>query len=317
TIPFKAIPPTSSYGNTLGAIDGHLFVGASSRSGCALAALQPTSLRIASTRSTSCDDPLVDGENVMPVESVTPRGNNVGEVRIAVRVGTTGSFRLGPVVTKYLTSSDTRPEWTYGGGYLWLYSVGNPGGGSGGPNLPSQVLRISLTTGLVLTRVSMPPLVRITLAADDDGLWFAPSIETVVSSTRSACVKRANARGSRKERRAAQLLRDVLSLGQRCAGSVSAGTQEDFGIVDEAVGELVRVPDLSKEPTAPATAMTLEPSSRSASGAKRAAASWCSARRTLGRWPTGWASSTARRVPRVVTSPRLRGARAASGQAQR
>jgi hypothetical protein len=182
TVPFTGLPSSSQYEGTLGALGGHLVVGMSSDSGCQLANVGATSLRVASIRSTACDDPALDGEAVMPVESLTAPGNEIGEVRIAVRAGSGSTCRLGPVVVRYLNYSDTRPEWTYGGGYLWLYSVGNPSKGAGGPALPAQVLRISLSTGRVLDRVSMPSLVRITLAADDDGLWFAPSSETGVTA---------------------------------------------------------------------------------------------------------------------------------------
>ena len=117
------------------------------------------------------------GERAVPVESVEPAGSSVGEVRIAVLDPETGSFRLGPVVMRYGNISDGRPEWTYGADDLWLYDVGT-GGGAVGPHLPAEVLRISASTGAVLGRASMPTLTRIILAADADGLWFSPSLET-------------------------------------------------------------------------------------------------------------------------------------------
>ena len=71
----------------------------------------------------------------MPVESVVPIGSQFGELRIAVRDQAGGSFQLGPVVMRYGNFSETRPEWTYGGGYLWLYDVGTQFI-SRGPKLP-------------------------------------------------------------------------------------------------------------------------------------------------------------------------------------
>jgi hypothetical protein len=114
---------------------------------------------------------------VVPVESVVPTGSNLGEVRISVRNQATGSSKVGSVVMRYGNFSDTRPEWTYGGGYLWLYDVGTASD-TDQPALPAEVLRISLATGRVLASAQMPVLSRIALAADDDGLWFAPSQET-------------------------------------------------------------------------------------------------------------------------------------------
>jgi hypothetical protein len=94
-----------------------------------------------------------------------------------VRDQATGSARLGPIVMRYGNFSDGRPEWTYGGGYLWLYDVGTEGD-TVQPQLPAEVLRVSLSTGKVLATTKLPALSRIELAADDDGLWFAPSRET-------------------------------------------------------------------------------------------------------------------------------------------
>jgi hypothetical protein len=166
------------YTGTLGSFGGDIVVGdLTGGATCRLAVVSPTTLRALSDRSTSCDNPLLAGENVMPVESVVPVGSQFGEVRIAVRDQANGSFRLGPVVMRYGNFSDTRPQWTYGGGYLWLYGFGTQFIGTG-PELPAEVLRISLATGQVLATVQVPALTRIELAADDDGLWFAASVET-------------------------------------------------------------------------------------------------------------------------------------------
>jgi hypothetical protein len=177
-VEIPVISPQSYTTGTLGAFGGHLFIGAISGTGCQLTTVVATTLRILSNRSTSCTDPLLYGENVMPVESIVPTGSQYGQVRIAVRNPATGSVHLGPVVARYGNFSDSRPEWTYGGGYLWLYDVGTVGFNSQPPRLPVEVLRISATSGKVLATATMPALTRIELAANDDGLWFAPSTET-------------------------------------------------------------------------------------------------------------------------------------------
>jgi hypothetical protein len=161
----------------LGAMQGRIVVGFSSPAGCQVAELGPSTLRLTSDERVGCDDPLLAGENVMPVETVS-RASQYGEVRIAVRDSATGAVHEGPVVMRYGNFSDTRPEWAYGGGYLWLFDVGIHSGPNSLPRLPAELLRISATSGAVEASVPMPPIDRITMAADDDGLWFAPSIES-------------------------------------------------------------------------------------------------------------------------------------------
>lgn len=174
--------PAPDMDETLGVIGGHVVVGVHDSSAiCQLATVQPTSLRVVSEVTTSCDNPLLAGEYGMPVESVTPVGSQIGQVRIAVRNRATGTFRLGPVVMRYGNFSDTRPEWTYGGGYLWLYDVGTAAA-TVTPKLPAEVLRISLASGAVLATVPMPAMYRVMLAADEDGLWIGAGVETVSGS---------------------------------------------------------------------------------------------------------------------------------------
>ena len=75
------------------------------------------------------------------------------------------------------------PEWTYGGGYLWLYDTAL----SNGPlstRRTAEVLRISPATGRVLATVAVPSLPRVELAADEDGLWIARSQDTTWSGTK-------------------------------------------------------------------------------------------------------------------------------------
>jgi len=177
-VEIPVISPQSYTTGTLGASGGHVFVGSIFGTSCQLTTVVATTLRVVSNRPVSCDDPLIYGEDVMPVESVVPIGSQYGDVHIAVRNPATGSVHLGPIVARYGNFSDGRPEWTYGGGYLWLYDVGTEGFTSKPPRFPVEVMKISTTSGKVLATVTMPALSRIELAANDDGLWFAPSSET-------------------------------------------------------------------------------------------------------------------------------------------
>jgi hypothetical protein len=54
-----------------------------------------------SEQPTSCNDPRLLGEDVMPVESVPSVGSPPGVVRISVRDEATGALHLGPVVMRY------------------------------------------------------------------------------------------------------------------------------------------------------------------------------------------------------------------------
>src|SRR5665213_2536152 len=58
----------------------------------------------------------------------------------------------------------------YGGGFLWIFDALAPKG--------AEVLRVSETTGVVLSRIPMPQMSRVLLAADDEGLWVARSQES-------------------------------------------------------------------------------------------------------------------------------------------
>lgn len=176
TIPLTLPPSSLGPTVTFGIEGGRVFVGARGGTACRLAVLSATSLRLLADAPVGCDDPRLDGERVMPIETVS-RGGPTGTVRIAVREAATGTVKLGPVVMHYPNISDGRPEWVYGGGSLWLYDVGSPAA-SGAPAIPSEALRVSTRTGAVLQRVAMPALSRIVLAADQDGLWFGPSLET-------------------------------------------------------------------------------------------------------------------------------------------
>ena len=162
---------SSHYVGSLGVLGGRIVVGdETGGTTCRLALVQPLSLRALSDRVTPCNDPRLVGEEAAPVESLPRAGSQTGVVRIATWDSGTGTVHLGPVVMEYGNYSDSRPEWTYGGGYLWLYDVDTPSG--------AEVLRISLSTGQVLATVKMPGLSRLALSAGANGLWMGQSVET-------------------------------------------------------------------------------------------------------------------------------------------
>lgn len=149
---------------------------------CGSVVVDPVTLQLSQSGQASCADARLWGGEVLPVFSIEQHvfwghgteGINTGEVRIARVVGAAPGYRLGPVVLTYPNASG-RPQWTTGDGYLWLYS------GTSGPQ--AEVLRISLTTGAVLQRVTLPDIVRPVLAVDDDGLWIAPAVNSFYSAS--------------------------------------------------------------------------------------------------------------------------------------
>ena len=173
-------PPSSYYSGTIGVLNGHVMVGdntdefvtagdghhSTDTEVCRLAVVQPEPLQFVSNRWTGCNDPSLAGQRVVPIETVERGGNS--DVRISV-LGSSGTFRVGPIVMRYGNYSDTRPEWTYGGGYLWIFDADTPSG--------TEVLRVSESTGVVLSAVHLPWSARVLLAADEDGLWIGQSAE--------------------------------------------------------------------------------------------------------------------------------------------
>ncbi|HLX77781.1 MAG TPA: hypothetical protein VKR27_02765 [Acidimicrobiales bacterium] len=174
------IPVTSLpyYTGTLGVVNGHVVVGdETGGTKCQLAVVDPISLKLISNGTTSCLNPELSGEPAVPIESIPRPNTQTGIVRISTYDEKTKAFHLGPVVLQYGNFSDTRPEWTYGGGSLWIFDAEGFTSGTF-KNGRAVLLRISLATGKVLGRFAAPPTDRILLAADGDGLWFAPSVES-------------------------------------------------------------------------------------------------------------------------------------------
>lgn len=171
------------YTGTLGVTGGDVVIGDTTSSAeCRLAEVNPVSLQVLSNRNTPCTNPALDAQTVMPVESLAPK-SSIGFVRIATLTGTSGVVHVGPVVMRYENNSESLPEWTYGGGYLWLYDTALS---TGAPSMrrPPEVLRIDISTGEVSATIPFPSLPLAELAADSDGLWMARSQETPSSGTK-------------------------------------------------------------------------------------------------------------------------------------
>ena len=167
--------------DTITLLDGLLTLsgqtaGAHDSTVCHAAVVNPRTLTLSQQHTGSCDDPALSGEPVLPIEAGEPdvpfRGGGTGigtdTVRVAHLTAAPPGYQVGPVLMRSPQISTAHPVWAYGDGCLWLYD-GTTGRGS-------ELLRISLTSGAVLARVSMPDLPRPILAADADGLWMAPAV---------------------------------------------------------------------------------------------------------------------------------------------
>lgn len=140
--------------------------------GCTWLVVAPATLRTRRTLRANCDRPPIAAEPIVPIQIPIPDSNS-SRLRIA-RVGAApGAIRLGPVVMSYLDVSNTKLEWTYGPGTLWLYDIATSRG--------AEVLEVSTATGAVVDRLLLPKLRQFDkpdLAADADGLWIAASPQT-------------------------------------------------------------------------------------------------------------------------------------------
>jgi hypothetical protein len=163
-------------------VDGRILLYGSTSQGndlevadtCYSAWVDPTSLVWSDERSGSCADPALEGRQVLPVFAIDKSSSRVlvhqsAVVRIAHVASHSPGYALGPVVMTFpaFAWGDSAPQWTYGGGDLWLYEWDNPGG--------VDLMRISATTGAVLQRLRVPKVWHPILAYNDQGLWVAPS----------------------------------------------------------------------------------------------------------------------------------------------
>jgi hypothetical protein len=157
--------PFGANWGTLEAVGPQLLVSGSAVSGsaCQFLLVDRRTLRAGAPLRRACDRPPASSHPIVPV-AIPSRTSQFGSVRLA-HVGRTVTY--GPVVLRYEDASDTRPQWTWGAGSLWLYDVATPRG--------AIALRFDAATGRLVQRVSMPRMFRPVLAADVDGLWLAPA----------------------------------------------------------------------------------------------------------------------------------------------
>lgn len=140
---------------------------------CNSAEVDPTTLALSHLMTSSCANPALEGQRVVPVVTVEPNvsfghgGVAAVTVRISRVVPDARGYVLGPPVMSFPQESDGWPTWTYGDGDLWLFDALAKGG--------SQLLRISGSTGAVIQRIAMPAISRPIVAFDDDGFWLAPA----------------------------------------------------------------------------------------------------------------------------------------------
>jgi len=153
---------------------------------CSSAEVDATTLALGHLTTSSCANPALQGQRVLPVVTVEPNvslghgGVAAVTVRISRVVPGPPGYLLGPVVMSFPQESDGWPTWTYGDGDLWLFDAFAKGG--------SQLLRISGSTGAVLQRIVMPAIARPIVAVDDDGFWLAPAANSGGDSGASNCL---------------------------------------------------------------------------------------------------------------------------------
>ena len=134
---------------------------------CADAVVDPRTLRVGQISTGSCDDPRLSGHTVEPISAYVG-GSNDAKLSIS-SVEVSGKVIVGPPVMAYGSLSDTRPVTAYGSSSLWVYDVETTSG--------AELLQVSIPSGKVVDRVTMPKLYRPLLAADDGGVWVANSID--------------------------------------------------------------------------------------------------------------------------------------------
>ena len=138
---------------------------------CLEADVNPTTLVLSDIFEPRCDDPRMSGHQVVPVEATVDKGNYIS-VRVARVDPATGHIEVGPVLGTDEDASDTRPQWVYGAGSLWLYLAAPKGSPAAG-----KALRVSVVTGqLVQTTEVSPGLFRPVMAADANGLYLSPAV---------------------------------------------------------------------------------------------------------------------------------------------
>lgn len=138
---------------------------------CLEADVNPATLALSDIFEPRCDDPRISGHPVVPIEATVDKGNYIA-VRVARLDSKTGHIEVGPVLGTDEDASDTRPQWVYGAGSLWLYLAAPKGSPAAG-----KALRVSVATGqLVQTTEVSPGLFRPVMTADSNGLYLSPAV---------------------------------------------------------------------------------------------------------------------------------------------
>ncbi|MDA8045927.1 MAG: PASTA domain-containing protein [Actinomycetota bacterium] len=137
---------------------------------CITATVDPHTLVISKPAVVPCANPTSSGHQVGMVTHYRKGGPSGLEVDVTIAtVSRTGQVVEGPVVMTYTDCSDCRPVSVYGDGLLWIYDNSTPSGG--------ELIEVSDTTGALISTISMPKLFRPLLAANDQGLFIANSIQ--------------------------------------------------------------------------------------------------------------------------------------------
>jgi hypothetical protein len=169
--------PTTGLFNTISVVNGTLDLtgqtGADSNT-CALAAVNPLTLKVGVPKVLNCNDPALIGDDVGIVVTYVFHDNNA-TVSIATVKGAKGEFTTSPPIFTFANVSDTGVVTAYGGGWLWIYDVATTNG--------AELVQVSATNGQVENTVKMPKLYRPIMAADDAGVWIGNSIEGSQANT--------------------------------------------------------------------------------------------------------------------------------------
>jgi hypothetical protein len=166
--------PSRAIFYTIAPLSGRLLLSASDAegNGCLWLVVSPQRLRVRSSFHANCKRPPVAAEPVVPIQFPVPDSNNASLRIVRPNLSST-RVSVGPIVMTFNDVSDTKLEWTYGPGTLWVYDVAAVDRAGRRPR--AELIDISTATGQVVRTVPMPSLVRPLLAADADGLWIAAS----------------------------------------------------------------------------------------------------------------------------------------------
>jgi hypothetical protein len=147
-------------------LSGEVADTAASNPPCASAIVDPRTLQAGAVREAPCNG-VAAGETIGFVSGFVRKSNDA-TIRIARVDVRTGHVSDGPVVMVYSFGSTSRPVSAAGGGWLWVFDAA--------PTKGPELLQVSASTGRVVNTVTMPPIYRPIMAANDDGLWLGPSI---------------------------------------------------------------------------------------------------------------------------------------------